>query len=119
MGGDLAATVSKLVQEVRHGRAALLMDVDGVPVERVAPVAGAGLEEIAGEYATLLRQARSVVAELNWGSPRSFSVRGAGRQVVFAFTPKDLLVGVEAGPAGLRGQMRYALGRALTQIGDL
>ena len=77
------------------------------------------MEAIAGEYATLLRQARSVVAELNWGAPKSVSVRGAGGQVVFAFTPKELLVGVEAGPAGLRGQMRYALGRALTQLGDL
>jgi predicted regulator of Ras-like GTPase activity (Roadblock/LC7/MglB family) len=119
MGGDLAATVSKLVREVRHGRGALFMDGDGVPVEQMAPGAGAGLEAIGGEYATLLRQARSVVAELNWGAPLSFSVRGPGGQVVFAFTPKDLLVGVEAGPAGLRGQMRYALGRALTQIGDL
>ena len=119
MGGNLAATVSRLVQEVRHGRGALLMDVDGVPVEHMAPVAGAALEAIAGEYATLLRQARGVVAELNWGPPKSFSVRGAGRQVVFAFTPKDLLVGIEAGPAGLPGQMRYALGRALIQIGDL
>lgn len=95
------------------------MDVNGVPIEHMAPVAGAGVEAIAGEYATLLRQARSVVAEMNWGAPKSFSVRGAGGQVVFAFTPKDLLVGIEAGPAGLRGQMRYALGRALTQLGDL
>ena len=119
MGGNLAAAFSRLVQEVRDGRGALLMDGDGVPVEHVAPVAGAGLEAIAGEYAVLLRQARSVVAELHWGAAKGFSVRGAGRQVVFAFTPKDLLVGVEAGPAGLHGQMRYALGRALTQIGDL
>jgi predicted regulator of Ras-like GTPase activity (Roadblock/LC7/MglB family) len=85
----------------------------------MAPVADANLEAIAGEYATLLRQARSVVAELNWGAPISFSVRRAGGQLVFAFAPKDLLVGVEAGPAGLRGQMRFALGRALIQIGDL
>ncbi len=119
MGGTLAATVSKLVQEVRHGRGAFLMDVNGIPIEHMAPVAGAGVEAIAGEYATLLRQARSLVAELNWGAPKSFSVRGAGGQVVFAFTPKDLLVGVEAGPAGLRGQMRYALDRALTQLGEL
>jgi predicted regulator of Ras-like GTPase activity (Roadblock/LC7/MglB family) len=119
MGGNLTATVSTLVQEVRHGRGALLMDRDGVAVESMSPVGGAGLEAIAGEYATLLRQARTVVAELNWGAPKSFSVRGHGGQVVFAFTPKDLSVGVEAGPAGLRGQMRYALGRALTQIGDL
>lgn len=119
MGGPLASTVSNLIQEVRHGRGALLMDGDGVPVERVAPGAGVGLEAIAGEYAPLLRQARSVVAELNWGPPKSFSVRGVDRQVVFAFTRKELLMGIEAGPAGLLGQMRYALGRALTQSGDL
>jgi predicted regulator of Ras-like GTPase activity (Roadblock/LC7/MglB family) len=95
------------------------MDADGVPVEHMGPVSGEGVEAIAVEYAPLLRQARGVIAELNWGTPKSFSVRGAGRQVVFAFAPKDLLVGVEAGPGGLGGQMRSALCRALSQIGDL
>ncbi len=119
MGGTLAATVSKLVQEVRHGRGALLMDVNGVSIEHMAPVAGVDVEAIAGEYAGLLRQARGLVDELQWGAPKSFSVRGASGQVVFAFAPEDLFLGVEAGPIGLRGQMRYALGRTLAQLGDL
>jgi len=119
MAGDLAKTVADLVPAVRQGKGAVLMDLDGVPVEQAAPVPGADLEAIAGEYASLLRQARGLVAELDWGSPKNFSVRGAAGQVVFAFAPRDLLLGVEAGPTGLRGQMRYALGRALAHMGDL
>jgi len=119
MTGNFEATVTGLVRAVRQGRGAVLMGWDGVPVEQAAPVAGTDVEAVAGEYASLLRHARSLVCELDWGSPRSFSVRGAGGQVVFAFAPKDLLLGVETGPTGLGGQMRYALGRALAQMGEL
>ena len=119
MAGDLAKAVTDLVQAVRQGRGALLMGTDGVPIVQAAPVAGVDVEAVAGEYAGLLRQARGLVDELQWGAPKSFSVRGAGGQVLFAFAPGDLFLGVEAGPIGLRGQMRYALGRTLAQLGDL
>lgn len=97
------------------------MDPDGVRIEHAAPdgdVAGMNAEALAGEYASLLLQARSLAAELEWGSAKSFSVRGLGAQVVFAFGPKDLFLGVEAGPAGLGGQIRYLLRRALVHMGD-
>jgi predicted regulator of Ras-like GTPase activity (Roadblock/LC7/MglB family) len=119
MAGDLAKTVAGLIQAVRQGQGALLMDLDGVPVEQAASAAGPDLETIAGEYAGLLREARSIAAELGWGAPRRFGVRGASRQVVFAFAPGDLVLGVEAGGAGLRGQMGYAVTQALGQLGDL
>jgi len=95
------------------------MGADGVLVEQAAPVAGADVEAVAGEYASLLRHVRSLATELDWGSPKSFSVRGTGGQLVFAFAPRDLLLGVETGPTGLCGQVRYALSRALSQIGNL
>ena len=119
MAGNLAKIVADLVPAVREGQGALLMDPDGVSVEQAAPVPGADLEAIAGEYASLLRQARGLVAELDWGSPKNFSVRCAAGQVVFAFAPQNLHLGVEAGPTGLRGQIRYALGQALAQMDDL
>ena len=95
------------------------MGEDGIPIVQATPVAGVDLEAVAGEYAGLLRQTRGLVDELQWGAPQSFSVRGASGQVVFAFAPEDLFLGVEAGPIALRGQMRYALGRTLAQLGDL
>jgi predicted regulator of Ras-like GTPase activity (Roadblock/LC7/MglB family) len=119
MDTDLAKTVTDLVQAVRDGRGALLMALDGVPVERVASAAGVDFEAIAGEYAGLLRQAQALSAELDCGAPIRFSVRGTNRRVVFAFVPGDLALGVEAGPAGLRGQMGYLAAQAAGQIGEL
>jgi predicted regulator of Ras-like GTPase activity (Roadblock/LC7/MglB family) len=95
------------------------MGGDGVPIAQAATDAGVDVEAVAGEYAGLLHQARTLVDELRWGAPKSFSVRGAGGQVVFAYATEGLFLGIEAGPIGLRGQMRYALGRTLAQLGDV
>ena len=116
MTTDLAMVVADLAQQVRAGQGAFLMDLDGVPIEQVASAAGADPESIAAEYAGLLRQARTLVEELEWGAATSYSVRGMTRQVVFAFAPGDLVLGVEAQSLGVRGQMRHALGQAVTQI---
>lgn len=119
MTADLAKTVENLMQAVRGGQAALLMALDGVPVEQAAPAGGADLEAVAGEYAGLLRQAKALMDELDCGVPQRFCVRGTNRQVMFAFVPGELALGVEAGPTGLRGQMREAVARAAGQLGDL
>jgi hypothetical protein len=56
---------------------------------------------------------------LGCGAPRRFSVRGRNRQFVFAFVPGDLVLGAEAGPAGLHAQMRRAVSQAAGQLGEL
>ena len=117
MTPDLASTVANLVQAVGDGQGALLMALDGVPVEQAASAGGTDPEAIAGEYGGLLRQA--LAAELDCGVPQRFSVRGTNRRVVFAFAPGDLAVGVEAGPASLCGQMRHAVAQAAGQLGEL
>jgi predicted regulator of Ras-like GTPase activity (Roadblock/LC7/MglB family) len=119
MAADLAEAVAELVRAVRGGRGALLMALDGVPIEQAGAAQGAGMEGLAGEYAGPLRQARALAAELQGGAPRRFSVRGAARRIVFAFVPGDLVLGAEAGPAGLAGQMRYAIAQATGRLGEL
>lgn len=119
MSADLAQAVAELLGRVRAGERALLMAPDGVPVEQAGVAGGADGHALAGEYAGPLRQARALAAELGCGAPRRFSVRGAGRHVVFAFLPGDLILGVGAGPAGLPGQMRYAITQATGRLGDL
>lgn len=119
MTADLAKTVADLIQSVREGQGALLMALDGVPVEQAASAGGAEPEAIAGEYAGLLRQAQALAAELDCGAPLHFSVRGANRRVIFAFVPGDLVLGLEAGPTSLRGQMRHAVAQAAGQLGKL
>ena len=117
MATDLADVVANLSQRIRAGQGAFLMDLDGVPIEQVSSGAGADPESIAAEYASLLRQVRALVAELEWGAAKCYSVRGMTRQVVLAFTPGDLVLGVEAESLGVRGQMRHALDQAVRQIG--
>ena len=119
MSVDFAKTVADLAQAVREGQGALLMALDGVPIEQVAAGGASDLEAIAGEYAGLLRQAQALSAELGCGAPLRFSVRGEHRRVVFAFVPGDLALGVTAGPTGLRGQMRHVIAQAAGQLGDL
>ena len=119
MGANLSKTVADLVQAVREGRAALLMALDGVPVEQAAPAGSADVEAIAGEYSGLLRQAQALSSELECGAPLRFSVRGANRRIVFAFVPGDLVLGVEAGPTSLRGQLHRAVAQSADQLGDL
>ena len=119
MTGDLSRTVADLVQRVGKARGALLMGLDGVPIEHAAPGAGADLESLAGEYAGPLRQAQTLAAELDLGAAKGFSVRAASHQVVFVFATGDLILGVEAGATGLCGQMRHALAQARGQLGEL
>jgi predicted regulator of Ras-like GTPase activity (Roadblock/LC7/MglB family) len=119
MAPDLGNAVANLVQAVGDGQGALLMALDGVPVEQAPPAGGAELEAIAGEYGGLLRQALALAAELDCGVPQRFSVRGTDRRVVFAFAPGDLALGVEAGPASLCSQMRRAVAQAAGQLGEL
>jgi predicted regulator of Ras-like GTPase activity (Roadblock/LC7/MglB family) len=119
MTAVLAKTVADLVSAVREGRGALLMDLDGVPIEQAALAGGTDLEAIAGEYAGLLHQAQELSTELDCGAPLRFSVRGTSRRIVFAFVPGDLALGVEAGPTALRGQMQQAVAQAAGQLGEL
>ena len=118
MSADLARAVVDLVASVRDGRGAVLMALDGVPVELAGPAEVSALEAVAGEYANLLGLARSLATELDVGAPQRLSVRGANRRVVFAFVGDDLALGVETGISGLRGQAGDAITRALGQLGE-
>ena len=115
MSGDLAVLLSA-AQSVRGGRGALVMDLEGVPIEQASREPGADPGSLGGEYTVLLREARVLAAALGWGEARTFGVRARERRVVFAFAPHELMVGVEAGPTGLPGQMRHAASRAAARL---
>ncbi len=119
MAADLERTLGDLARTVRGGRGAVLMDLDGVPVELAVQGPGADLESVAAEYAAPLRQAQSLAADLDLGAPLGYSVRGTGGLFVFAFAAGDLVLAVGADSAGLRGQMRQALTQSLGQLRDL
>jgi predicted regulator of Ras-like GTPase activity (Roadblock/LC7/MglB family) len=119
MVADLARTVEGLVQAVRHCSGAILMGMDGIPVEQVVVAPGTDLEAIAGEYAGLLHEVRALASELECGAAQRFTVRAMNHRVVFAFAEGDLVLGVQAASTGLSGQIRYAISRAMSEIGEL
>jgi len=95
------------------------MGMDGIPVEQTVLAPGTDLEAIAGEYAGLLPQARALASELECGAAQRFTVRGVNHRMVFAFTGGDLVLGVQAASRGLCGQIRYAISKAMSEIGEL
>ena len=119
MSADLAAAVATLLQSVRGGRGALLMDLDGVPIEQATAEPELNAEALAAEYAGLLRHAQSAAAGLRWGAVRSLSVRGAASLVVFRIVSGELALGAETGPTDSRGQTRQAIEEAASQLGDI
>lgn len=116
MSHDLAETVAGVVREVRDGRGALLLDLDGIIIQQAMLAAGPDLEAVAGEYAGLLRAARGLAGAMGWGAARSYSVRGREGILAFGFAPSDLVLGVAAGPGGLSGQMRSGVLRGAAQL---
>jgi len=107
------------MQAVRQCSGAVLMARDGIPIEQAVAASGTDLETVAGEYAGLLCQAHALVSELGYGAPRRFTVRGMNHRVVFAFAQGDLVLGAQADSTGLSGQMRYAVSRAVSEVGEL
>jgi len=119
MVADLAQSVEGLARAVRECRGAILMGMDGIPVEQVVVAPGTDLEAVAGEYAGLLPQVQALASELECGAAQCFTVRGMNHRVVFAFAEGDLVLGVQAASPGLSGQIRYAISRAMSEIGEL
>ena len=119
MTADPANTLANLIRAVGHAEGALLMALDGLPIEQATSAAGVDLESMAGEYADLLRQAQALAAELDCGTLRRFSVRATSHRIVFGFVPGDLVLGLHAGPASLCGQMRHAVAQAAERLGEL
>jgi predicted regulator of Ras-like GTPase activity (Roadblock/LC7/MglB family) len=119
MAADLGETVKSLAHAVRDCGGALLMGMDGISVEQTVLAPGTDLEELGGEYAGLLPQVQALANELGCGAAQRFSVRGVKHRVVFAFTEGDLVLGVQAASPGLTGHIRYAIRKAMGEIGEV
>jgi predicted regulator of Ras-like GTPase activity (Roadblock/LC7/MglB family) len=118
MTQELASSLAVLVQGVRDGRVALVMDADGMVVAS-AGGESALAESVAGEYGVILREAKSLCEARGWGALRSFTVQGAELRLVFADLPGDLTLGLSGGPEALVGLMRQAAGSAAPGLGTL
>ncbi len=111
-----ARAVETLKQAAFGVRGVILVDPQGTLLAR----AEAGVPDrdiaLAREYANPVRQACVLAAEVGWGPAWRLSLRGEAGQAVFAFLPGGLVLGVEADPSGLPGQLREQAARAVAAL---
>ena len=116
---DVVAVLAALVEQVRGGRSAFLMDQDGILIGQASAERSGDLEAVAGECSGLMREVRAVASASGWGEPRTLTLRGNGGYLVFGFGRGDLVCGLEAGQEGIGGQLRQAVLQALDKLGSL
>jgi len=118
MTQDLASSLATLVQGIRDGRVALVMDADGMVVASAGGETALA-ESLAGEYGVILREAQSLCEAEGWGPLRTFTVQGASLRLAFGEIPGDLRLGLSGGPEALVGLMRRAVGAAAPDLGTV
>ncbi len=112
-----ALAVETLKQAAPGVRGAILLDPEGTLLARGEGDLPDRDNALAHEYAEAVQQVSTLAAEVGWGPARRLSVRGEGGQAVFAFLPGGLILGVEATPSGLPGQLREQAARAAAALG--
>jgi len=111
MTGTLSTSLASLLDGVRDGRSAFLMDADGVLVA-VSGDSPAIAEPLAGEYVGILHEAVSLCEAEGWGALRALAVRGKALRVVMVPASGGLTVGLSGGPASFLSQLRQTAGAA-------
>lgn len=111
MTRSLEASLDYLLDGVRDGQAALLMDGDGVLVA-ASGAQSLLAESIAGEYGVILSEATAFCEARGWGALGTFTVQGGALRVAFAPAGNGLTVGLAGGPDALVAQMRRIAGGA-------
>ncbi len=111
-----ARAVETLKQAASGVRGVILLDPQGTLLARAEADLPDNDIALAREYANPVRQACVLAAEMGWGSLWRLSLRGEAGQAVFAFLTGGLVLGVEADPSGLPGQLREQATRAIAAL---
>ncbi len=117
--GNMTAKLTGLIEGVRGGRSAFVMDREGMLVAQASHGGPGDAETAAGECAGVVREVRAVAETSGWGELRTLSLRGAGWRLVLGFGRGDLVCGLETGSEGVGGQMRQAVRQTLDELGEM
>ncbi|MHB1047482.1 MAG: tetratricopeptide repeat protein [Thermoanaerobaculia bacterium] len=114
--GDLVAAVEEIVERLAPA-AALVTDLEGVPVVSVGPRFEAeAMESLSAELTAFWKNVRRARAEVGEGALRSLVLTGsAGTAAVQAITPEYALL-LKTGPGVPVGRIRFEAARAAEQL---
>jgi tetratricopeptide (TPR) repeat protein/predicted regulator of Ras-like GTPase activity (Roadblock/LC7/MglB family) len=114
--GDLVTAVEEIVERLAPA-AALVTDLEGVPVVTVGPRFEAeAMESLSAELTAFWKNVRRARAEVGKGALRSLVLTGsAGTAAVQAITPEYALL-LKTGPGVPVGRIRFEAARAAEQL---
>ena len=114
--GDLVTAVEEIVERLAPA-AALVTDLEGVPVVSVGPRFEAeAMESLSAELTAFWKNVRRARAEVGEGALRSLVLTGsAGTATVLAITPEYALL-LKTGPGVPAGRIRFEAARAAEQL---
>ncbi len=115
-GGDLVAAVEEIVERLAPA-AALVTDLEGVPVVSVGPRFEAeAMESLSAELTAFWKNVRRARADVGAGALQSLVLTGsAGTAAVQAITPEYALL-LKTGPGVPVGRIRFEAARAAEQL---
>lgn len=114
--GDLVTAVEEIVERLAPA-AALVTDLEGVPVVTVGPRSEAeAMESLSAELTAFWKNVRRARADVGAGALQSLVLTGsAGAAAVQAITPEYALL-LKTGPGVPVGRIRYEAARAAEQL---
>ncbi len=114
--GDLVTAVEEIVERLAPA-AALVTDLEGVPVVTVGPRSEAeAMESLSAELTALWKNVRRARADVGAGALQSLVLAGnAGTAAVQAITPEYALL-LKTGPGIPVGRIRFEAARAAEQL---
>lgn len=98
------------------GSAALLITLDGIPIESLEREAGLDLEAASAEYAFLLREAEPIGGELGLGRTLGLSILAEDFTLSFALPTNGYALGLLTRPLAGFARARYALCLAAPEV---
>ncbi len=110
-------TLKKVVDNVDGGIAAIIMGLDGIPVDSYSRVPDkVDITTIAEEFSFILGQVRKAAESLKVGATEELSVKAPKLTLVVRMISADYFVAVALSPEGNFGKCRYLLRLAGPQL---
>lgn len=113
MSGPFRESITKLVEKLDGGVAAILMGFDGISVDSFAKTGYDGalpdIQTLAMEFAHLIAQARRTLQSLDAGALEEFTLRAEALTLVVRVLTQEYFLACAVLPTGNVGKARYLM----------
>ena len=113
MAGPFRESITKLVEKLDGGVAAILMGFDGISVDSFAKTGYDGalpdIQTLAMEFAHLIAQARRTLQSLDAGALEEFTLRAEALTLVVRVLTQEYFLACAVLPTGNVGKARYLM----------